>query len=49
MTKLEKIIIISIIAVMLAFSIDALACEKPTSDADLAKYYKICKGGWCLR
>ncbi len=49
MSIYEKIIIISIIAVILAFSFDAMACEEPTSDADLAKYYYICKGGFCLR
>ncbi len=45
----EKIIVISIIAVILAFSFDAMACETPTSDKELAERYKICRGGWCLR
>ncbi len=49
MTLLDRIILISIVAVILAFSFDALACEEPTSDADLAKYYYICQGGFCLR
>ncbi len=49
MTLLDRIILISIIAVILAFSLDAMACETPTSDKELAEKYKICKGGWCLR
>ncbi len=45
----EKIIVISIIAVILAFSFDAMACETPTSDEELAERYFICQGGFCLR
>ncbi len=45
----EKIIVISIIAVILAFSFDAMACETPTSDEELAEKYFICQGGFCLR
>ncbi len=45
----EKIIVISIIAVILAFSFDAMACETPTSDEELAEKYFICKGGFCLK
>ncbi len=51
MTKLEKLIIITFIAVIAAYAFAPFveACETPTSDEDLVKYYKICKGGFCLR
>ncbi len=51
MTKLEKMIIITFIAVIAAYAFAPFveACETPTSDEELAEFYKICKGGWCLR
>lgn len=49
MSKIEKIIVISLFVAILGATYNAFSCEKPTSDKELAELYYICQGGFCLR